>query len=96
MSNQVSIEPPVLGLLASVLSPLGMLALLNELHDTLRDRAERYRDDRDPADADLFRFRLGRTYLGRLHLFHFAVNDRLAPGRLAVVEVVHTPLGPFP
>jgi hypothetical protein len=85
-----------MGLLGSVLSRVGMLALLDELHQALRDRAEQYRDDRDPADPDLFRLRLGRTYLGRLHLFHFAVNDRLAPGRLSVVEVVHTPLGPFP
>jgi hypothetical protein len=96
MSYRVRVEPPVLSQLAAVLSPLGMLALLSELHHALRDHAERYRDDRDPTDPDLFRLRLGRTYLGRLHLFHFSVNDRLAPDQQAVVEVVHTPLGPFP
>jgi hypothetical protein len=66
------------------------------LHDTLRDHADQHQVDRDPTDPDLFRLQLGLTDRGNLHMFDFGVNDRRQPGRLFVVEVVHTLLGPFP
>jgi hypothetical protein len=82
-------------MLWSVLSRPGALAVLAELH-ALSRTAHLYQSDRDSAKPNLFRVRLAKTDRGQLHGFDFGVDDQSDPGRLFVVEAVHTPLGPFP
>ena len=72
-----------------------VLKVLNRLYDRLENHHENYRHRRYPEDPDFFDYQLVLANdVDTWHTFHFAVNDRQAPGYL-FVEAVHHRLGKF-
>lgn len=72
-----------------------VLRILNRLYDRLENHYEDYRHRRYSDDPDYFDYPLVLADdVDTWHTFHFAVNDRQAPGYLFVEAVSHR-LGKF-
>src|SRR3954452_7334394 len=89
MEYHVLVEKPVSQALGQMIGGHRnlLVRVLTDLHVFLPRRADTLRQQRDPEDSDLFRYRVTLPEGTHWHTFSFRVNDVRAQGYLFVEAV---------